>query len=71
MAQFTVGGVQFVLTREDVEKKLQSVAPEPVRELFVEVNRERFPIKQALAESAGLQRGMFTSHDAMRVFQVH
>lgn len=69
MAQFTVGGVQFDLSREDVEKKLQSVVPEPVRELFVEVNENRFPIKQALAEAAGLQRGMFTSHDAMRVFR--
>jgi hypothetical protein len=69
MSQFTVGGVQFVLSREDVEKKLQSIVPEPVRELFVEVNGDRFPIKQALAEAAGLQRGMFTSHDAMRVFR--
>ena len=66
MAQFTVGGVQFDLSREDVEEKLQSVVPEPVREFFVEVNENRFPIKQALAEAAGLQRGMFTSHDAMR-----
>jgi hypothetical protein len=69
MAQFTVGGVQFELTREDVEAKLESVAPEPVRELFIEVKDNQFPIKQALAESAGLQRGMFTSHDAMRVFR--
>ncbi len=69
MAQFTVGGTSFQLSREDVENKLQSAVPEPVRELFVEVNGNRFPIKQALAESAGLQRGMFTSHDAMRVFR--
>jgi hypothetical protein len=69
MAQFTVGGVRFELTREDVEERLQSVVPEPVRELFIDVNGNQFPIKQALAESAGLQRGMFTSHDAMRVFR--
>jgi hypothetical protein len=69
MAQFTVGGVQFALTREEVETKLSSVTPEPVRELFVEVNKQRFPIKQALAETTGLQRGIFTSHDAMRVFR--
>lgn len=69
MAQFTVGGVQFELAKEDVEERLQSVSPEPVRELFVEINGNRFPVKQALAESAGLQRGMFTSHDAMRVFR--
>ena len=34
MSQFTVGGVQFTLSREDVEVKLKDVAPEPVRELF-------------------------------------
>lgn len=69
MPQFTVGGVQFDLSREDVEKKLKAVLPEPVRELFIEVNDNRFPIKQALSEATGLQRGMFTSHDAMRVFR--
>jgi hypothetical protein len=69
MAQFTIGGVQFELTREEVEAKLRSVTPEPVRELFIDVNGTRYPIKQALSETAGLQRGMFTSHDAMRVFR--
>jgi hypothetical protein len=69
MAQFTVGGTQFELSREDVEQRLLTVVPEPVRELFVEVNRNQYPVKQALAEAAGLQRGMFTSHDAMRVFR--
>ena len=69
MAQFTVGGVQFQLTKEDVEKELKSVAPEPIRELYVVVNGVQFPVKQALAESSGLQRGAFTSHDAMRVFR--
>lgn len=69
MAQFTIGGTQFELSREDVEQRLRTVVPEPVRELFVEVNGNQFPVKQALAEAAGLQRGNFTSHDAMRVFR--
>jgi len=69
MAQFTIGGVQFELTREEVQAKLRSVTPEPVRELFIDVNGTRYPIKQALSETAGLQRGMFTSHDAIRVFR--
>jgi hypothetical protein len=69
MSQFTVGGVQFLLSREKVEEKLRGVAPESVRELYVLVNGIQYPVKQALAEAAGLQRGMFTSHDAMRVFR--
>lgn len=69
MSQFTVGGMQFLLSREDVEEKLRGVTPESVRELYVVVNGIQYPVKQALAETAGLQRGMFTSHDAMRVFR--
>jgi hypothetical protein len=69
MARFTIGGIQFDLTKEDVEAKLQGIVPEPVREIFVLVNEDRFPIKQALSETASLQRGMFTSHDAMRIFR--
>jgi hypothetical protein len=69
MAQFTIGGLQFELTKEDVESKLRSVVPEPVRDLFVEVERNKYPVKQALAEATGFQRGRFTSHDAMRVFR--
>ena len=38
-------------------------------DLFVEVERNKYPVKQALAEATGLQRGRFTSHDAMRVFR--
>jgi hypothetical protein len=69
MARFTVGGTQFELTSEDLERRLLTVVPEAIRELYVEVNGNRYPVKQALAEAAGLQRGMFTSHDAMRVLR--
>ena len=44
-------------------------APENIREVSVLVNGRRYPVKQALAESTGLLRGNFTSHDAMRVFR--
>jgi len=69
MAQFTISGFQFELTKEDVENKLRPVVPEPIRDLYVEVERNKYPVKQALAEATGLQRGQFTSHDAMRVFR--
>ncbi len=67
--KFTVGGVPVFLDREEVERKLRAVMPEDVRELYVEVNGTRYPVKQALAEATGLHRGTFTSHDAMRVFR--
>lgn len=43
--------------------------PEEIRELYVEMNGTRYPVKPALAEATGLHRGAFTSHDAMRVFR--
>jgi len=67
--KFTVGGRQILLSKEDVEQKLLPVMPEEVRELYAEVNGTRYPVKQALAEATGLHRGVFTSHDAMRVFR--
>jgi hypothetical protein len=67
--KFTVGGVEIFLSKSDVEQKLQTVEPENIREVSVLVNGKRYPVKQALAESTGLLRGNFTSHDAMRVFR--
>jgi hypothetical protein len=67
--KFTVGGVEVLLSKEDVEQKLETVEPENIREVSVEVNGKRYPVKQALAEATGLLRGNFTSHDAMRVFR--
>jgi hypothetical protein len=67
--KFKIGGVEVFLSREDVEQKLQAVEPEAIREVAVAVNGRQFPVKQALAESTGLLRGNFTSHDAMRVFR--
>jgi hypothetical protein len=67
--KFTVGGTEFALSKADVELRLHDVEPEVIRELYVEVNGVMFPIKQAFAHVTGMQRGGFTSHDAMRVFR--
>jgi hypothetical protein len=67
--KFTVGGNEFSLSTADVANRLNGVEPEPIRELYVEVAGVKFPIKQAFAHLTGMQRGGFTSHDAMRVFR--
>jgi hypothetical protein len=67
--KFTIGGQEFYLSREDVDLALRTVEPENVREVYIEANDRRFPIKQALACATGLLRGAFTTHDAMRVFR--
>jgi hypothetical protein len=66
---FKIGGVEFVLSREDVERKLQGIKPEDVRDFVVLLgNGTRFPVKQALAEVTGLLRGDFDTPTARNVF---
>jgi hypothetical protein len=67
--KFTVGGTEFSLSREEVERKLKGVEPENVRRVYVVLNGKRYPIKQAFAVAAGFIRGGFTTHDAVRVFR--
>lgn len=62
-----VGGREFSLTRDDVEDRLQGVAPERIQKHFVEVNGELFPPKQVLGEVTGWERTSFTTAEAQRV----
>jgi hypothetical protein len=66
---FTIGGETFSLTNEQVERKLKSVEPEDIRQVYVEVNGTKYPVKQALGEVIGLMRSGFTTQDAVRVFR--
>jgi hypothetical protein len=66
---FTVGGKVFSITREDVERKLKDVQPEPIRQYYVTVNGKDYPVKQAVELAAGLLRSGFTTQDAIRILR--
>ena len=66
---FVIGGQEFSLSADDVERRLKGVEPEKVRKVFVEVSGKRFPIKQALAVAALQIRSGFTTQDALRIFR--
>jgi hypothetical protein len=66
---FTIGGEEFSLSAEDVERKLKGVEPEEVQRVYVEVSGKRYPVKQALAVSATLIRSGFTTQMAVRVLR--
>ena len=66
---FTIGGQAFALSSEDVERKLKGVEPEGLQRVYVEVSGKRYPVKQALAASAGLIRSGFTTQMAVRVLR--
>jgi hypothetical protein len=66
---FKIGGLEVSLSPEDVERKLKGVEPEGIQQVYVEVLNKRYPVKQALAISAGLMRSGFTTQMAVRVLR--
>lgn len=62
-----VGGRSFDFTKEDIERRMSSVHPEPIREHLVEMLGTVFPPKQVLATVTGWDRTSFTTMEAQRV----
>jgi len=69
MAQFTIAGQQFELEPDGVERSLDDLLPDPVREHYVVVRGRRFPPKQVLSCATGLDRADFTTHQARRIMR--
>ena len=46
---------------------MRGVAPEPLKDHFVVINRRRYPPKQVIEALTGLDRAEFTTHDARRI----
>lgn len=67
MATFTVAGRHVALDRESVERGLEGILPEPVREHYVVVGVRRYPPKQVIGVVTGLDRADFTTHQARRI----
>lgn len=69
MPTFQIAGRRFELEREQVERALATVPPEPVRQHYVIVAARRYPPKQALSCLTGLDRADFTTHQARRILR--
>jgi hypothetical protein len=69
MTRFQIAGRRVSLDRELVERRLEDVLPEPVREHYVVVRGRRFPPKQVISLLTGLDRADFTTHQARRVLK--
>ena len=64
-----VAGTEFDLSRSSVERSVETVEPEPIREHYVVVRGRRYPPKQVLAHVTGLDRADFTTHQARAVLR--
>jgi hypothetical protein len=67
---FTIRGRTFNISREDVERVLEKLDPEPLRgraKYYVEYRGRRYPIKQVISAITGLPRVAFTAMHAYRI----
>jgi hypothetical protein len=67
MVRSIVGGRPFDFTKEEIERRMRGVHPEPIREHLVEVLSTVYPPKQVLATVSGWDRTSFTTMEAQRV----
>lgn len=63
----TVARQSFELRREQVERTMRYVLPEPITSHFVVIDNRRYPPKQVVGVLTGLDRADFTSHQARRI----
>jgi len=67
---FTIRGRTFNISREDVERVLEKLDPEPLRgraKYYIEYRGRRYPIKQVISAVIGLPRVAFTAMHAYRI----
>ena len=67
---FTIRGRTFSISREDVERVLEKLDPEPLRgraKYYIEYRGRRYPIKQVISAITGLPRVAFTAMHACRI----
>ena len=70
MVVFTIRGRTFSISREDIERVLEKLDPEPLRgraKYYIEYRGKRYPIKQVVSAVTGLPRVAFTAMHAYRV----
>ncbi len=66
---FTLQGKQYTCSDENVKKALRKVKPGPIQKYYIEIDGQRYPVKQALAAATGLSLAAFTSQYAFRILQ--
>lgn len=67
MVRATVGGRPFDFSKQDIERQMRGIQPEPIREHLVEILGTVYPPKQVLATVTSWDRTSFTTMEAQRV----
>lgn len=64
---FRLGGTEFILSKRDVEEKMDGVVPKPLGKYRVPICGKDYPPKQVIAETLGKDLVSFTTMDASRI----
>jgi hypothetical protein len=67
--RFTLDGEVFELTPEVVRSRLHGHYPEEVREYWVDIDGQRWPVKQVISLATGARRTRFQSQESRRWLQ--
>ena len=67
--KFVIRGKEYEISREDILKKARELTPERVNHWFVEIEGKRFPVKQIVCETLGIERIRITTADAVRILE--
>jgi hypothetical protein len=63
----TVAKQRFELQRDQVERTMRYVLPEPITSHYIVIDERRYPPKQVVGVLTGIDRADFTSHQARRI----
>jgi hypothetical protein len=69
MPTFTIAGQRFELEHDRVEDAVDAAVPDPIKEHYVVVRGRRYPPKQVIGLSTGLDKADFTTHQARRILK--
>ncbi len=66
---FTLNGIRYTLSDEEVRAKTAKIEPEAMRNHGVRLHGTIYPVKQALELATGIDRADYQSIQARSVFQ--
>lgn len=67
MRRFTIRGEIYEIDAEKVRQAVKGNKPGPINKYYVEIDSQRYPIKQVLATVCDIPPISFTSVDAYRI----
>ena len=69
MPSFIIRGNNYEIDAEIIKRAIRGHQPNPIRRYFVEINGDRYPVKQVISIACNILPVSFTSRDAYRILE--